>query len=67
VQPTPLARASAGRESRRSALPDAHVGLLRLPAGRLTVTLGHHVSLDYIRKNGTIILISMLLINEYKK
>jgi len=40
VQPTPLARARAGRESRRSALPDAHVGLLRLPAGRLTVTLG---------------------------
>jgi len=40
VQPTPLARARAGRESRRSAPPDAHVGLLRLPAGRLTVTLG---------------------------
>jgi len=39
VQPTPLARARAGRESRRSAPPDAHVGLLRLPAGRLTVTL----------------------------
>ena len=46
VQPTPLARASAGRESRRSALPDAHVDLVRLPAGRLTATLAR--SLDSV-------------------